>query len=214
MSATEPTFTELLDWVEGRVPEPRRSQLAALAAQDTATAASIEWIESFLAAGRLMPLATPPAEQSARLRRTLDEYFHPWRPEHYSEGALALASGGPATARGTRGAALTPGATTGTDDLVFETEVGRVRVVARLVGREGSAGAEVRIVLDESAIAAFPPQESRVLLATGDRVRRRGIRVSAAEFEVADVPADIDRIWLVHPDRTVRLSPPGGWPTA
>lgn len=210
MSETTPTFTELLDWAEGRVAEPRRTQLAALVAQDTESAASVRWIEQFLAASRTMPLATPPAATSERLRETLEEYLGPWRPEQYSVGALALAVGGPGTASGTRSIAGASVEAT-YDDLVFETEVGRVRVTLR---PGVDAGVDARITFDETAADAFPVGESRVLLAAGDRVRRSAVRVSATELEASSLPADLDRIWLVHDDRTVRLSPPDGWPSA
>lgn len=204
MSEARPSFTELLDWSEGRIPEPRRSQIAALVAQDTETAATIEWIDAFRDAARLMPLAVPPTASSARLRQVVDEYVRPWEPGDYSVGTLAFAGGGAGTARGTRGDADTV-ADDLARDLVFGTEIGRVRLLLRRV----EESLDVRVVLDEEAAAALPPDASRLVLTSGQRVRRTGVRVATTEFEAHEVPVDVDHIWLVHPGGTVRLSPPG-----
>lgn len=205
MAVSEPSFRELLDWAEGRLEGPRYAEIAAWVPQDTEAAASVAWIRSFHEASRLMPLATPPEAQRAALRRAIDDYVRPWAPTTYTVGALAVATRGPGTARGTRGAGADAGSLL---DLVFDTELGAIRVAVLPGDDEGPL---VRLSMGEEAAAALESGTPRVVLTAGERVRRVARRVSATEFEAAGVPRDVDQIWLDHARWHIRLSPPGDW---
>jgi len=203
MVASVPSFRELLDWTEDRVAEPRAAEIAAWVRQDTEAAASVAWIRSFHEGSRLMPLATPPAARRTSLRRAIDDHVRPWAPADYTVGALAVATRGAGTARGTRGAG-----TGALLDLVFDTELGAVRVTV-LPG--DAAERAVRVTVGEQAAATLEPGTPRVLLTAADRVRRIADRVSATEFEAVGVPNDVDRIWLTQDRWHIRLSLPDDW---
>ena len=74
------TFTELVDWIDGRLDDERAADVAArIAADDTVeTAAALEWIREFKAAAALMPLAVPPEHVRTSVRAAFRRLRAPW----------------------------------------------------------------------------------------------------------------------------------------
>jgi hypothetical protein len=227
MSEPRPvSFTELLDWVEGRLPDGRRPEVEAGLA-DPATADAVAWIRSFHTASRLMPLATPPQAARDRLRALVAERTRPWAPTAYSEGALVFDSRDGLRATGTRSGAPS-------DDLldwVFETELGRVHVaVAAAVpavpgddepqaplgyAASGPGRLDVRgevAAADADDAEGATPAGTQVLLVADGRIRATADCDPAGRFETSCQPGDLDQIWLRRADRHVRLSVPSSPP--
>lgn len=76
---TEPVrFEQLIDWLEGRLdPETDAAVTAEVARGDARTRATVDWLRSFLAVGRLLPLHEPPPSVRQNLRRQ----FSAWRAD-------------------------------------------------------------------------------------------------------------------------------------
>ena len=65
-------FAQLVDWVEGRLPEEEARALEArVEAADTATLADVAWLQAFALISENAVIASPPPE----LRETLIERF-------------------------------------------------------------------------------------------------------------------------------------------
>ncbi len=65
-----PRFSEMLDWLEGRLPpDEARSVAERLQAADAATQADLDWLRSFLQASRSVRLASPPPSVRETLMR-------------------------------------------------------------------------------------------------------------------------------------------------
>jgi hypothetical protein len=75
----EPTFAELVDWLDGRLDEDRAHDVAARAAVGGPdTAATIAWLRQFRGAAASMPLEQPPAEVGANARALFRQLRAPW----------------------------------------------------------------------------------------------------------------------------------------
>src|SRR3990172_11849226 len=65
-----PTFSEILDWLEGRLPEEERRRVAEMLANaDEATQENEEWLQNFLQASRRMRFDSPPRSVRTELQR-------------------------------------------------------------------------------------------------------------------------------------------------
>lgn len=65
-------FSELLDWLEGRLPpDQARAVAERLELADATTQADLDWLHRFMQARQSVRFASPPA----RVRETLKEYF-------------------------------------------------------------------------------------------------------------------------------------------
>lgn len=70
-----PTFSEILDWLEGRLSEDERRRVAELLANaDESTRANEEWLRIFLQATRKMRFESPPAHVRTELRHRFAAY--------------------------------------------------------------------------------------------------------------------------------------------
>ena len=59
--STPPTFTELVDWVDGRLDQQQAADVESrVATGGEETSATVDWIREFKAAAELMPLVAPP----------------------------------------------------------------------------------------------------------------------------------------------------------
>src|SRR5262245_46039673 len=65
-----PPFSELLDWLEGKLP-PDQAVAERLETADEATQADLDWLRLFLQARQSVQFAAPPS----RVRETLRERF-------------------------------------------------------------------------------------------------------------------------------------------
>lgn len=74
MSGTQrPSFTELVDWVEGRLPSQRGARVSAQVDGDAQLQDAVEWIRRFLATAAQAPLTQPPDQLRAALRAVFRE---------------------------------------------------------------------------------------------------------------------------------------------
>lgn len=70
-----PTFSELLDWLEGRLlPDDARAMAERLQAADAATQADLDWLRLFLKARQSVQFASPPPGVRETLRRAFTAY--------------------------------------------------------------------------------------------------------------------------------------------
>jgi hypothetical protein len=70
-----PTFSELLDWLEGRLPPDKARTVAErLQSADAATQADLDWLRLFLKARQSVPFASPPPGVRETLRRAFAAY--------------------------------------------------------------------------------------------------------------------------------------------
>lgn len=176
-----PRFTELLDWVEGRLDDDRARAVAEYVATDDEAAHTVEWLEGFLHDARLMPLHQPPPELSARLRAAFVGYHHPRQPDEWSDATLLYDTRKPAV--GMR--------STGTVDgihLAFDSQVGRF-VVEVKPSRPGTVDLEGMVLAGTGSAIDLAFLEAGAL--------RRAARTDRyGRFEVRHVPDTVDELWI------------------
>lgn len=190
--ARRPSFTELVDWLEGRLPDERAAQVeAAVAADDTDLQAATAWIRDFHHDSGLLLHQPVPAELGDRLRSVFRERQHPWDPTGYLQPDAVRDSRELPAASGFR-------ASSG----------GRVVEARRVVVVRG----EVQLVLDvtehttdgvtvsgsviRSAPNASGAESGATVTFTGDgHVLRRMSCSEDGTFE-ALVPEGVDEVWV------------------
>lgn len=192
MSA-RPSFTELVDWVEGRlVPERVDAVAAYVDAADAETADAVEWIRDFHHHARAMPLERPPAELSARLRGVFTGLHEPQRSDDWSEASLLYDTRLGMAAAGVRSA---------DDDgvhLAFDSELGRFVLDAVPAGA-GEVDVQGMVAVAHSAKAGI----DLAFLERG--TLRRAARATAdGRFDVRGVPIAVDELWLSSDGTRVR----------
>lgn len=193
MSTPRPSFTDLLDWVEGRLVADRADAVTAYVERgDAATAETVEWIREFITDAQSMPLQAPPAELSARLRGMFGALHSPDLGEDWSDASLLY---------DTRMGMAASGVRSGDDDgvhLAYESELGRFVLDAI------SAGAGV---VDVQGLVVIAPEESSGLdlaFLQHGTLRRAARTTSDGRFEVRDVPTDVDELWISSGSTRVR----------
>jgi hypothetical protein len=76
-----PLFSELLDWLEGRLlPDKARAVAERLQAADAATQADLDWLRLFLQARQSVQFASPPPGVRETLRRAFAAYAEAREP--------------------------------------------------------------------------------------------------------------------------------------
>ena len=197
MNAEPLSFTDLLDWVEGRL-DPERAEVveALLHEDDPETSETIAWIRDFLAAAALMPLEELPAETSAELHDVVRLYATAWAPSAFDDASAVSDSRDALPPTGTRA-----GGSADIAHLVFDSELGRLGLdVARVtVGRVDVHG----------RLTPAPGQgaeRSRIVFTQARRVRGTTICAVSGEFTARDVPDDVDEVWVVAGDHVVRAA--------
>lgn len=193
MNGPTPTFTEILDWVEGRLTGAREQTVARAIASDDRAAQTAAWIAEFIDTAAVMPLEQPPAELSERLR----DLFVGQRqsaPEGWSQARLL---------HDTRGSAMTGTRAAGVSEdthLAFVSDAGRFVVEVRRAGA-GLVNLTGLLLLDPGAGSPV----DLTLLEAG--VVRRMSRVEPdGRFHLADVPASVDEVRFDAPGIQVRGS--------
>jgi len=77
----DPQFSEILDWLEGKLPEDEAQVMAEkLASADEATQADLEWLRDFLQTSQSVRLASPPPRVREALRRRFTIYAESRQP--------------------------------------------------------------------------------------------------------------------------------------
>ncbi|MFJ9314435.1 hypothetical protein ACIRN4_09610 [Pimelobacter simplex] len=190
MVTRRPTFTEIVDWIEGRLSDEQADRVAAVVAADDSSADAAAWMTQFLADARRLPLETPPPALSARLRALFDDASN--LPPEVRWASARLLYDTREAMTGTRSADLLDHT-----HLAFETEHGRFVVEIRR-----SAGGEVDLhgllLLDDGSGAAD------VTLLEDGAVRRRARTTADGRFELTQVPVTIDELRIAL--RDVRVS--------
>jgi hypothetical protein len=199
-----PTFTELLDWLEGRLDERRGAEVADLVAHaDPETAETVAWIREFLAAARAMPLRAPSPAASAALADAVRERLTPWAPGEYVDAHLVYDSRTALGAGGTRDALTgTRSTEEGVYHLVFDTEIGRV--VLDVLDNPGG-GVDVQGSLSQNrrnGDVLLP----RVVFTSNLTVRRTARCDRSGQFKVSDLPSEVDEMWIMDAAARVRAA--------
>ena len=188
-----PTFTEILDWVEGRLTGDREEVVRRAIASDDRSAEAAAWVAEFIDAAQRMPLEKPPAELSERLR-SLFVGHRESAPEQWSQARLL---------HDTRGAAMTGTRTAGVAEgthLAFESDAGRFVVEVR-PQPDGLVDLVGLLLLDPGA---GRPVDLTVLEAG---VVRRMSRVEPdGRFSLAGVPNVVDEVRFDAPGLQVRAT--------
>lgn len=193
MNSARPSFTDLLDWVEGRlVPERADAVASYVAHADPMTAESVEWIREFLDGAQSMPLAVPPPDLSARLRDVFVGLHNPDLADGWSNASLLY---------DTRTGLAAAGVRSLDDDgvhLAFDSDLGRFLLDATPAG-PGDVDIQGLIRLVAAA-------QDGVDLAffQGGTLRRAARATSDGRFDVRGVPVDVDELWLTSGSTRVR----------
>ena len=191
MIAWKPTFTDLLDWVEGRLTPEQADQVAShVESGDPATLESVDWIREVLREARSAPLVQPPAELSARLRGMFDGLHHPEQGSEWTDASLLYDTRLGLTAAGVRSA----------DDgvhLAFASELGRFVIDATPAG-PGEVDIHGLIMLDEAGTGVD------LAFLQGGSLRRAARAARDGRIDVRGVPVDVDELWLTSEDTRVR----------
>lgn len=179
---TNPTFTELLDWAEGRLDAHRAEQVAAHVAEaDPATARTVAWIEEFLHGARLMPLHQPPPDLSDRLRAAFVGFHQPHGTDDWHDATLLYDTREPAA--GMRSAGIADGT-----HLAYESGIGRFVI-------EASPSGPGRVDLAGLVLGARDAAVDLAFMVDG--VLQRAARTDRqGRFTVSEVPDTVDEVWL------------------
>src|SRR5262245_22146136 len=79
--SNRPSFSELLDWLEGRLlPDHARAVAERLQAADAATQADLDWLRLFLHARQSAQFASPPPGVRATLKKRFAAYAEAREP--------------------------------------------------------------------------------------------------------------------------------------
>jgi len=191
MIAGKPTFTDLLDWVEGRLSPERSDEVRSYVdSGDPTTLESVEWIRGFLRDAEAARLEKPPAELSDRLRGMFVGLHHPSQGDDWSDASLVF---------DTRSGLAAAGVRSGDDGvhLAFASELGRFVLDATPAGPDevDVTGLLVRSGDGTGVDLAFLQGGTLVRAA---RVSRDG------RIDVRGVPVDVDELWLTAGTTKVR----------
>jgi hypothetical protein len=195
MKTTRPTFTELLDWVEGRLAPERADAVATyVATADPETAETVEWIREFVVKAHAMPLQQPPADLSARLRDVFVGLHSPELSQDWSEASLLY---------DTRSGLAAAGVRSLDEDgvhMAYDSELGRFVLDAIAAGAD---------VVDVQGMLVFGQKQSTgidLAFFQGGTLRRAARTTPDGRFEVRGVPADVDELWLSSGTTRVRAA--------
>lgn len=193
MTTDRPSFTDLLDWVEGRlVPERADTVSSYVAHADPVTAESVAWIRDFLEDARSMPLAEPPADLSARLRGVFVGLHSPDLDDGWSDASLLY---------DTRTGLAAAGVRSLDDDgvhLAFASDLGRFLLDATPAG-PGEVDIHGLIMLARAGTDGV----DLAFLQQGT-LRRASRATADGRFDVRGVPIDVDELWLTSGSTRVR----------
>lgn len=175
------TFTEIVDWIEGRLPADRASHVADAVRDDQEAADAAAWVADFLATAERLQLEAPPADLRDRLRGLFDEPGNVGADRGWSRARLLYDT------RGARVAGVREADGTGQSHLAFESEAGRFVLEA---GPVSDGHVELRGLL----LAERTPVAAEVTLLEEGVVRRRGHSTADGRFGFDEVPASVDEL--------------------
>ena len=191
MTHARPTFTELVDWLDGRLVGDEAEALASYVAEgDPLTLESVEWILAFVDGAASMPLQQPPPELGGRLRGIFDRLHRPQLGRDWSEATLredARSGHAPSGERSRAGRGV---------HQAFDSDLGRF-----VLDATGTGGGEV----DVEGLILLSPDSWGVDLAflAGGTLRRAVRSTRDGRFEARGLPVEVDELWLTS--GTVRV---------
>jgi hypothetical protein len=194
-----PSFTDLLDWVEGRADEAVASRVAAAVGRgDQRAVGIVEWIRTFHRSASEMSLATPPplVRQNLRLQFARRMAGQPGGAPDFVDGELAFDSRRDLSRAGTRGA---PGDSDGVH-LMFRTDPADVLIdlypmdpqTVRMDGRVLASDADLPPIFE--AIVLAPQRRLRDV--DGDEL---------GQFHFEQVPRDATELQVTNQVVAVRM---------
>lgn len=188
-----PSFTELVDWVEGRLDEVRAARVATLVADGVSEVVdSVAWIREFRRAADVLPLQRPAAEVSASLRQLFRDHHAVGNPG-WVEAVLRFDS------RTQPMVGVRSAATAELAHLVYDGDFGAVVVNVNRLG-QGQVGLRGYV-----SLTAADEDGTRVSLrrsGTSERITRCD---ENGRFELSDVLTDVDELWIAQGDTRVRM---------
>ena len=122
----KPEFAELLDWLEGRLPEEQARALSEqLAVAVGETQADLEWLRSFLQLSREVRLASPPPRVRGVLRDRFKAYSQEREPPNLIQRLQARLTFDSSAGFGTAGLRAAPSEGQ-QKQLVYKTEIAEI----------------------------------------------------------------------------------------
>ncbi|MBM7520285.1 hypothetical protein [Nocardioides nitrophenolicus] len=175
------TFTEIVDWIEGRLPAERGQGVADAVRRDDEAAEAAAWVEDFLATTERLKLEAPPSDLRGELRAMFREPANFPADQGWTRARLLYDTREPRVA-GVRGPD-----TPGQSHLAFDSDAGRFVLET---GPASAGHVELRgLLLTERA-----PVAAEVTLLEGGVVRRRAVSTSDGRFEFDQVPVVVDEL--------------------
>lgn len=189
-----PSFTVLLDWVEGRLDPDRAADVARAVESDAQVRETVAWIREFLDVAERDRLTDPPDDLKKTLRSLFSSVHGASEPA--TEGSLALDTRR-ARLTGVRGPAAT---TDGIDHLALEADGLRITLTILPGARD---------VVDVRGIVATVDGEpvstpAEVVLATSGRAMRVTRTSPDGSFALGAVSRDVDALWYLGEERRFR----------
>lgn len=176
MPPARPSFAELLDWLEGRLPPEEAAAVAQRLEQaGEASQADLDWLRAFHAARQAVRLAAPPPNVRAELRRRFAAQAQATSPPGLFARLVAALSFDSRTQPATAGLRSTQG--TDRRQLVY-------------------SAASVEVALDLQAMEDTP----------GGSPAERGLRLSGQVFAAEAAPAQVYAIQLLRQGGEVALT--------
>lgn len=188
-----PSFTDLVDWVDGRLDHPAAARVQALVdAGVHEVTESVAWIREFRRAARSLPLLRPPAELSSNLRQL-------FRDHHRVGGSAWIEAATRFDSRSQPMVGVRSAATLDLAHLVFDGDFGALVLDVDRV-RQGHVDLRGYLSLLDG-----PDDGARVSVHRGGSALRIAQCDGNGRFELSDVPSDVDEIWIVQGDTCVRV---------
>lgn len=199
-----PSFTELVDWLEDRLPEDRASDVAA-AVEDAERIGDHElldaaaWIRAFHRDSGSLQHTPVPDELQDRLRALFRDRQRPWESAGYLPPHAVVDSRDLPRAVGFRGGS--PAALAEARRIVIERDA--IRLVLE-VAEQTEDGLTVHGTITVADPAADPaasqgrpgPLAASVALTSKGRLLRRVTTGPDGRFSAVLVPAHVDEVWL------------------
>ncbi|GAA1744367.1 hypothetical protein [Aeromicrobium alkaliterrae] len=188
---TPPTFTRLLDWVDGRLDDDAAEAVRAHVESSETAAEAVEWIRSFREAGTAMPLETPPPE----VRQNLRDAFRRHAKFPPGTGPVSELSGDPRPLRVAAGARSADGE--GVGHVVLEGS--GVTLTLSVLHRRAD-------LVDLHGLLTWDGSDPRpeIVLSSPDPTARRVTRPEAdGEFRLTDVTRATNEVWVVSPSASL-----------
>jgi hypothetical protein len=204
-----PSFAELLDWLEGRLPAAQVQALASrLEAASPAALADLDWLRQFLAARQSVRLAAPPPAVRAELRRRfaarVQAQANPL-PGLFARltAALTFDSRAQWAGAGLRAS----GGATGDRQLIYATPSAEIEIALNLHAIEAPALESQHLDLNGQVFAAAgsPPVYAVQLLRAGAEVALAATD-ELGEFAIVSIPSGDYELVLSAGDHEIQLA--------